>query len=196
MKTFKDYLAESEARADTPVVGDDFAINIREECLIESYVVELAEDGIVIEGDDRTVELLEQYGYLSERIARYGAVGSNRAMGYTLEDQDAEVLAQKEIAARVTEPMPGVHEDEELDEAEYQGRKVKLGKPFLTPDGPKKRSVYVRNPAGNVVKVSFGQKGVKIKKSNPERRRSFRARHNCKNPGPRHKARYWSCKFW
>lgn len=84
----------------------------------------------------------------------------------------------------------------DLDEAEYRGRKVSLGKPFLTPDGPKKRSVYVKNPKGNVVKVNFGQKGVKIKKSNPARRKSFRARHNCANPGPRHRARYWSCKFW
>lgn len=83
-----------------------------------------------------------------------------------------------------------------LDEAEYRGRKVSLGKPFLTPDGPKKRSVYVKNPKGNVVKVNFGQKGVKIKKSNPARRKSFRARHNCANPGPRHRARYWSCRFW
>jgi hypothetical protein len=86
--------------------------------------------------------------------------------------------------------------DDNLTEAEYQGRKVSLGKPFLTPDGPKKRSVYVKNPKGNVVKVNFGQKGVKIKKSNPARRKSFRARHNCSNAGPRHKARYWSCKFW
>jgi len=83
-----------------------------------------------------------------------------------------------------------------LDEDEYQGRKVSLGKPFLTPDGPKKRSVYVKNPKGNVVKVNFGDKNMKIKKSNPARRKSFRARHNCANPGPRHKARYWSCKFW
>lgn len=84
----------------------------------------------------------------------------------------------------------------QTNEAEYHGRKVSLGKPFLTPDGPKKRSVYVKNPKGNVVKVNFGQKGVKIKKSNPARRKSFRARHNCANPGPRHRARYWSCKFW
>jgi hypothetical protein len=83
-----------------------------------------------------------------------------------------------------------------LAEAEYKGRKVQLGKPFLTPDGPKKRSVYVKNDKGNVVKVNFGQKGVKIKKSNPKRRKSFRARHRCENPGPRWKARYWSCRFW
>ena len=76
--------------------------------------------------------------------------------------------------------------------AEYQGRKVQLGKPFLTPKGPKKRSVYVKNEKGNVVKVNFGDPNMKIKKSDPARRKSFRSRHNCSNPGPRWKARYWS----
>lgn len=89
------------------------------------------------------------------------------------------------------------NEVEELEEAEKGGRKVKLGKPFLTPGGPKKRSVYVKHPeSGNVVKVNFGDPNMTIKKSDPARRRSFRARHNCENPGPRHKARYWSCKAW
>ena len=85
-------------------------------------------------------------------------------------------------------------DDDPMDEAEYQGRNVKLGKPMA--GDVKKFKVYVKNPNGNVVKVNFGQKGVKIKKSNPARRRSFRARHNCDNPGPRHKARYWSCRKW
>lgn len=80
--------------------------------------------------------------------------------------------------------------------AEYQGKKVNLGKPFRTPDGPKKFSVYVKNDKGNVVKVNFGDPNMEIKKDNPARRRSFRARHNCDNPGPRWKARYWSCKKW
>ena len=81
-----------------------------------------------------------------------------------------------------------------IDEAEYQGRKVKLGKPMA--GDVKKFKVYVKNPKGNVVKVNFGDKKMRIKKSNPKRRRSFRARHNCDNPGPRHKARYWSCRKW
>ena len=80
--------------------------------------------------------------------------------------------------------------------AEYQGRKVKLGKPFRTPKGPKKFSVYVKNPKGNVVKVNFGDPNMKIKKNIPGRRKNFRARHNCDNPGPRHMARYWSCRAW
>ena len=80
--------------------------------------------------------------------------------------------------------------------AEYQGRKVKLGKPFRTPDGPKKFSVYVKNEKGNVVKVNFGDPNMEIKRDNPKRRKSFRARHKCATPGPRWKARYWSCKMW
>lgn len=80
--------------------------------------------------------------------------------------------------------------------SEYQGRKVQLGKPFRTPKGPKKFSVYVKNEKGNVVKVNFGDPNMKIKKNIPERRKSFRARHNCDNPGPRWKARYWSCRAW
>jgi hypothetical protein len=80
--------------------------------------------------------------------------------------------------------------------AEYQGRKVTLNKPFRTPKGPKKFSVYVKNDKGNIVKVNFGDPNMKIKKNIPERRKSFRARHNCDNPGPKWKARYWSCKAW
>jgi hypothetical protein len=93
-------------------------------------------------------------------------------------------------------------DDDPIDEAEYQGRKVKLGKPMQ--GDVKKFKVYVKDPkTGNVKKVNFGHggssvkgKAMKIKKSNPARRRSFRARHNCDNPGPRTKARYWSCRKW
>ena len=91
-------------------------------------------------------------------------------------------------------------QNEDLNEAEYQGRKVKLGK--IMQGDAKKFKVYVKNPKGNVVKVNFGQGGdakggtMKIRKSNPKARKSFRARHNCDNPGPRHKARYWSCRKW
>ena len=84
--------------------------------------------------------------------------------------------------------------DDELWEAEYRGRKVKLNKPMR--GDVKKFKVYVKNPKGNVVKVNFGDPNSKIKKSNPARRRSFRARHNCDNPGPKTKARYWSCRKW
>jgi hypothetical protein len=81
-----------------------------------------------------------------------------------------------------------------LTEAEYQGRKVQLGKP--TKGDVKKSKVYVKKPNGKVVKVNFGDKKLSIKKHIPGRRKNFRARHNCDNPGPRHKARYWSCRAW
>lgn len=74
--------------------------------------------------------------------------------------------------------------------------KVKLNKPFRTPDGPKKFSVYVKNDKGNVVKVNFGDPNMSIKRDDPERRKSYRARHGCDNPGPKWKANYWSCKMW
>ena len=87
------------------------------------------------------------------------------------------------------------NEDESLDEAEYRGRKVSLGKPMR--GDVKKFKVFVRDPkTKNIKKVNFGDPKMRIKKSNPARRRSFRARHNCDNPGPRTKARYWSCRKW
>ena len=88
------------------------------------------------------------------------------------------------------------YKDGKMNEAEYQGRKVKLNKP-MQGDGNSKFKVYVKD-GDSVKKVSFGAKGSenRIKKNNPERRKSFRARHNCDNPGPKTKARYWSCKKW
>ena len=93
---------------------------------------------------------------------------------------------------------------EQLEEAEYQGRKVKLNKPMQ--GDTKKFKVYVKNPKGNVVKVSFGQGGdaakkagqktQRIRKSNPEARKSFRARHKCDQKKDKTSAGYWSCKKW
>lgn len=85
---------------------------------------------------------------------------------------------------------------ETLEEGEYQGRKVPIGKPFRTSNGPKKFSVYVKNKKGNVIKVNFGDPNMRIKKSNPNRRKSFRARHKCDTAKDRTSARYWSCKAW
>jgi hypothetical protein len=84
---------------------------------------------------------------------------------------------------------------ESVNEAEYQGREVQLGKP--TRGDVKKFKVYVKDPkTGNVKKVNFGDPNMRIKKSNPARRKSFRARHRCDTPGPRTGARYWSCRAW
>ena len=90
-----------------------------------------------------------------------------------------------------------MRKEKKSDAAEYQGRKVTLNKPFRTPDGPKKFAVYTKNGSGNVVIVRFGDPNMEIKKDNPARRKSFRARHKCDSaPGPKWKARYWSCKMW
>jgi hypothetical protein len=291
MKKLTDYIVESES----PVAGDTFAINIREECLIESHVVDVVEDGIVIEGDERLLALLEEYGFQLETIRRYGAVGSSPGMGYTMgeaedeagtdptntkhehdqgysdasrginknpygsntpagnayqagqaaykqhfgESQELNLIRSRAglaetapyqpetdadhndpLAAKAADdaavgpmeedgvdPVNAQGQDAEdlsgqatssvagaVDEAEYQGRKVKLGKKMA--GDVKKSKVYVRGPKGNVVKVNFGDPNMTIKKSNPARRKSFRARHNCDNPGPRWKARYWSCRSW
>ena len=109
-------------------------------------------------------------------------------------------VGMKDKGGRQVPNCVPVDENEQLEEAEYQGRKVQLNKP--TQGDVKKFKVYVKNASGNVVKVNFGHggpgkgKGMSIKKNNPERRKSFRARHNCDNPGPKWKARYWSCKKW
>ena len=250
MKRLADYLIETES----PMQGDHFAINIREECLIESYVIDVVDDGVVIAGDDRLFELLEEYGYQLETVPRYGAVGSSPGQGYTMgeddindindacsDDSDQELALirsraglaetapyQPETDADHNDPLAAKAADDAavgameedgvdpvnaqgqdaedlhgqatssvagaVDEAEYQGRKVQLGKKMA--GDVKKSKVYVKGPKGNVVKVNFGDPNMRIKKSNPARRKSFRARHNCDNPGPRWKARYWSCRSW
>lgn len=168
MKTLRDYLKESADRAERPAAGDSFTFDLMDEqVIVDTYVLESTDDSVTVAADARAFELLESYEFVLEDIKRYGPVGSSPGQGYT------------------------------VAEAEYQGRDVKLNKPMSNTDGKSKSKVYVKDPkTGNVKKVTFGQKGVKIKKNNPERRKSFRARHKCDNPGPKTKARYWSCRAW
>lgn len=123
-----------------------------------------------------------------------------------LTESDLKLIIEKVL--QETKQTNVIYEDEfgsvetlTLEEAEYKGRKVQLGK--IMQGDVKKFKVYVKNDKGNVVKVNFGFGGksakgkrMTIKKNNPERRKSFRARHNCDNPGPRWKPRYWACKTW
>jgi hypothetical protein len=113
-----------------------------------------------------------------------------------LEDRIEKTMDHISVTGRPVMDIDGKPVDprEPVGEAEYQGRKVPLGKPMK--GDVKKSKVYVKKPNGKVVKVNFGDKNMRIKKSNPGRRKSFRARHNCDNPGPRWKARYWSCRAW
>jgi len=90
-----------------------------------------------------------------------------------------------------------LYDDLIIEESEYEGRKVTLNDPFRLPAGSKKKfGVYVKNDNDNVVKVTFGDPNMEIKRDDPARRASFRARHGCDNPGPKWKAKYWSCFQW
>ena len=175
IKAFREYLTETETAQDYPVAGDVFELEIaREEIVIETTVVDVLDDGIVIEADDAMMKILMHVGYLTE---------------------DSNMPTARDSIS----PIHGginhkVSANNDLEEAEYQGRNVPLGKPMA--GDVKKSKVYVKNAKGNVVKVNFGDPNMTIKKSNPKRRKSFRARHNCANPGPRTSARYWSCRAW
>jgi hypothetical protein len=209
MKSLKEYIVESEQWMENPAVGDDFAINIKEDCLIESHIIGVEEDRLCIEADSKLIAILESYGYTVEDICSEcmqeacGCVDEMMSVDDTLVSEDPT----EEEPTSDSQPgaVDGTTENDPIGEAEYQGRKVPLGKPMR--GDTKKFKVYVKDPAtGNVKKVNFGhggttakrlgQKTMKIKKSNPARRKSFRARHNCDNPGSRLKARYWSCRAW
>ena len=128
------------------------------------------------------------------RIKQLSGASTDTSLDETYDDDDDFYEAYGE--------MWWNEDDDPMDEAEYQGRKVKLGKPMA--GDVKKFKVYVKDPkTGNVKKVNFGHggssvkgKSMRIRKNNPGARKSFRARHNCDNPGPRTKARYWSCRKW
>ena len=362
MKTFRDYLIETELTEGNPAVGDYFDLEIaRDETLIETYIVDVFEDGIVLEADDTVIELLRHAGYLTEdsnmptardsispihsnvnkdkssdddlennymsrdkgatppvrptrnavdtkplsepkdkkdpkdymvheapegwgqdtmtmkdgSVMKYdpkansysqvsgptqtptktsmSVIDSSRTrqtdsnkkgstydqeysstsfardpktgtgdylktqqknddytqdyqtdvskpwMDYTQNkaQQDADTMMQEPDGPVPYTSMPQgpmAPFRAQTNEAKYQGRTVPLGKPMA--GDVKKSKVYVKKPNGKVVKVNFGDKKMRIKKSNPGRRKNFRARHNCDNPGPRWKARYWSCRAW
>jgi hypothetical protein len=125
--------------------------------------------------------------------------GKGKSWGKKAKKKEGLEMDRQRLMEIINEELENVYyeylaEGETLEEAEYQGRKVTLNKP--TRGDVKKSKVYVKNAKGNVVKVNFGDPNMKIKKNIPARRKSFRARHNCDNPGPKWKARYWSCKAW
>jgi hypothetical protein len=260
--------AKAKGFSESFEIGDEFGISFSEDHEISTTIVDILEDGIVIELDDLALEMLTNEGltFLEGEVVTeekqkgvdgkacwkgYKRMGTKQKGGKTVDncvkmedhgpenpdadynqgeydregdmakdqlrtiDSAAEELysiihaeenlpewVQKKITlamdyidtARDYMKSNKYAEDAQTNEAEYQGRKVQLGKKM--PGDVKKSKVYVKNPQGRVVKVNFGDKKMRIKKSNPARRKSFRARHNCKNPGPRHKARYWSCRSW
>ena len=173
-------------------IGDDFGISFSEDFEIETEIVDIVEDGIVVELDEYSLDYITNEGLSFEDVQldeekQKGVDGKACWKGY-------KRMGTKQKGGKTVDNCVKVGEDSEVDEAEYRGKNVPLGKKL--PGDVKKSKVYVRKPNGNIVKVNFGDKKMRIKKSNPARRRSFRARHNCKNPGPRWKARYWSCRSW
>ena len=262
---------EKEAKAkgfsESFQIGDEFGISFSEDHEIATTIVDMLEDGIVIELDDLALEMLTNEGlnFLEGELVEdkqkgvdgkacwkgYKRMGTKQKGGKTVdncvkmedhgpENPDAPVnygeydregdMAKDDlrtidsaaeelysilqaddnlpewVQSKITKAVDYIdtardymkaqnyEEDTQTDEAKYQGREVPLGKKMA--GDVKKSKVYVRKPNGNIVKVNFGDKKMRIKKSNPARRKSFRARHNCANPGPRHKARYWSCRSW
>lgn len=169
-----------------PEIGDIVELELGD-VLIETTISELLEDGVVVHIDEQALRLMiDAKKQLNEGMTK-------QAMHDDAEKMSLEAFCNKYGDEDwVKEFWHNINDD--LDEAKYQGREVPLGKPMA--GDVKKSKVYVKGPKGNVVKVNFGDKKMKIKKSNPKRRKSFRARHNCKNPGPRWKARYWSCRAW
>jgi len=208
-----------ENSSDDPIeLHDSFDIELDNGYLIETGIVGFTKDGIIIEGDEITCNLLGLSGILLENEEYNDEAGMadnnletmERAIdgidelirpGDNLPEWCQEKIAvAKSMLVTVWDYMKseenrGANPNrEDMSEAEYQGRKVSLGKPMQ--GDVKKSKVYVRKPNGKIVKVNFGDKTMRIKKSNPGRRKNFRARHNCENPGPRWKARYWSCRAW
>ena len=223
MKTLKDYLSESEQWMNTPAVGDTFAFELPDEVLCETYIIEVADDCILLDSTPEINAALAEWATLEDtdegdsgvilETMGYGSLVGEGAMKKEMH-QAALQMSLGEFKDRYGDEdwieefwrvSVGEPEQSNTDEAKYQGREVPLNKPMA--GDVKKSKVYVRDPAtGNVKKVNFGhggktakrlgQKTMKIKKSNPARRKSFRARHNCDNPGPKTKARYWSCRAW
>lgn len=135
----------------------------------------------------------------SDRITKYDGSGTDPS---TAAEDDKKKDKKKKSYSKECLSCAELLEDEcgstELYALAAEKKKAPkpLGKPFRTPGGPKKFSVYVKNDKGNIVKVNFGDPNMEIKRDDPGRRKNFRARHNCDNPGPRWKARYWSCRMW
>ena len=197
---------------------DSFDIELSEDFVIETGVVGYTDDGIIVEADDETIEFLELNGIVTEEIDMIVSEDASAPTDlYTpYEDDLADIMRLTENPnpgdfnqavrspigsinyndeeKRADANIDGENPEVEVHEAEYQGRKVTLNKPMQ--GDVKKSKVYVKNAKGNVVKVNFGDKNMRIKKNIPGRRKSFRARHNCSNPGPKWKARYWSCRAW
>ena len=254
LKEYESLLVKKKiSESDSPRAQDRFGLELGD-LLIETNVLGVTKDGIVLETDTWAYDHLNKLGYISKEELTESTMIFEGEQTINIEDHDTgeridvivnysyddgeivfdevEVVNNPEkqlsnaelnevykelinILQQSAEPDYYTDDEDRIDprqreyyssfpmnyagtkdtmEAKYQGREVPLGKPMK--GDVKKSKVYVKGPKGNVVKVNFGDPNMRIKKSNPKRRKSFRARHNCANPGPRWKARYWSCRAW
>lgn len=179
MKRLSDYIAESAFARENPAAGDALELIFNEELCVGTQVYESSPDHLIFDADETLISLLEH-------------------CGCALEEDDSDNEIDESLSPMVpsdsASPIPGRHH-RDIDEAKYQGREVKLGKPMA--GDVKKYKVYVRDPkTGNIKKVNFGDKKLSIKRDDPKRRKNFRARHNCAQAKDRTSAKYWSCRMW
>jgi len=210
---------------DRPMIGDGVYLEFGSILQVDTQIMETSDDSITILGDEKLLAVLESLSEIEsrpiskiaegevvslqdnpqtlKRLAKmwwHGDEGKHAQavkmlsnMGWDIDEDDDDIVLNKG-GKEIRFWMDDLYESI-VAEAEYHGRKVPLSKPMR--GDVKKFKVFVKDPkTGNVKKVNFGDKKMRIKKSNPKRRKSFRARHHCENPGPRTKARYWSCRKW
>jgi len=210
---------------DRPMIGDGVYLEFGSILQVDTQIMETSDDSITILGDEKLLAVLESLSEIEsrpiskiaegevvslqdnpqtlKRLAKmwwHGDEGKHAQavkmlsnMGWDIDEDDDDIVLNKG-GKEIRFWMDDLYESI-VAEAEYHGRKVPLSKPMR--GDVKKFKVFVKDPkTGNVKKVNFGDKKMRIKKSNPKRRKSFRARHHCENPGPRTSARYWSCRKW
>jgi hypothetical protein len=206
MKNLQQYITESAEWMQLPAEGDVFAIELPDEVICETYILEVADNCILLDSTDKINQALSEFAILEDTDEGESGV-IMESIQVTVNEGQMKELMWRDAERMTLDQFVDKYGDEDwvrefwnaimgdIDEAKYQGREVALSKPMQ--GDVKKFKVYVKDPVtGNVKKVNFGDKTMRIKKSNPARRKSFRARHNCANPGPRTKARYWSCRKW
>ena len=206
MSELRNLLDIIESLQAEPEAGDVFELEMGD-TLIETTISEVTEDGVIIHLDETALRIMIDARKQLNEMMRMGVDSDASSAGsFKLGEGMTKDAMMNDAEKMSLEEFCDKYGDEDwvkefyhtavgdLDEAKYQGREVPLGKPMA--GDVKKSKVYVKGPKGNVVKVNFGDKNMRIKKNIPGRRKSFRARHNCDNPGPRWKARYWSCRAW
>ena len=187
-KSILEYVEQIESEDVGIQPGDGFYFNLNELDAIETDVLMVSDEAILVELDNLALDLLQEVGItffeeLDETNWPFAGLGKHKIGP----------------AGQLRSPGPKGYPKGKLvggsaAEAMHQGKNVPLGKPMK--GDVAKSKVYVRKPNGKIVKVNFGDKKLSIKKHIPSRRKNFRARHNCANPGPRWKARFWSCRAW